>query len=413
MRAICPISGIPFRTYDSLPVKVAYPHPIFSLTYDQLIYLLDIIKDQEQQQIEKFTDIQDKDYEFVSDFSIGNKMTSEMIQAIQERNWTNPVFKLYQTKHLTMLAFMKLACLLENEEGYVAIPNPHITEAYFWLASELFIWACAIRNPQTMDMLPKYKVSKHNEDMGNFKEYLNILADVKQSIGERYRTREDDRRIDSMQKALTILSMRRNIQNIALTKGSNKLAAQWALMVTRPPKDLYKFWFAILSSPSTQITFEGVKVDDKYEIVTPGDLRELKDFLEDNLIGPRGDEKSIQNKHQDDSEYYFVSRQTVLGIIRKHIAILEQGTAGYQIVNAALGAEILSSTDDQLHDKAINAGLKGRPMFGDYPTKIGLIKAMATWRLNTKQLLLDLANMSVDGKVESEVKKEGAKYEIL
>jgi hypothetical protein len=417
MKAVCPISGIPFRTYDSLPVKVSYVHPIFSLTYDQLIYLLDIIREQDEELVKSITTQTRDNYDFMDNITLAKKLTDLALEAISERNYNNPVFKLYQTKSLTMLAFMKLANLLENEEGYNARPTPSLVSAYFWQATELFIWANTIRNPYMIELLPKYRVSKHNEDMGNFREYINILTDVKNDISRKYRSMSEESKLKSMEYALSILSKRRNVYNIELTKGNNKLAAQWALMITRPPKDMYDFWFAILSSPSMQITFEGVNVNGKMEIVHASDLRELKDFLEDNLIGPRGNDKSEKATHEDDSEHYFVARQTVLGIVRKHITILEQGTSSYQIINVALGSEILSATDDILHEKAIEAGLTGKPSFVDYTSlgKMAFMKAMAKWRLSTRQSLLDLANMTIDGKVEEEVKQEkGVKnYEIL
>lgn len=416
MKAVCPISGIPFRTFDSLPVKVAYPHPIFSLTYDQLIYLLDIIREQDNEAIKLVVETTEVQYEFIDKLTLPKKLTNIAIEAIQEKNWKNPVFKLYQTKHLTMLAFMKMAQLLENEEGYIARPSPALTEAYFWTSIELFVWAIATPRQFLIEFLPKYKVSRHNEDMGNFGEYLSILKDVKNEIGERYRSRSQETQIVSMQRALSILSKRRDIYKQALTSGSNRLAAQWALMITRPPKQMYDFWFAILSSNSMQITFEGVKIKDKMEVVTAGDLRELKDFLEDNLIGPRGNEKSDKKTHEDDGEHYFVARQTVLGIVRRHIAILEQGTAGYQIVNMALGADILSSTDDQLDEKAIEAGLDRKPTLGQYPPnkRTEFIRATARWRLTTKAALIELSNMSVGGKVEEDITNgKGPNYEIL
>lgn len=416
MKAVCPISGIPFRTYDSLPVKVAYQHPIFSLSYDQLIYLLDIIREQDEETLNSLVTLKDTNYEFIDKITIPKKMSNIAMEAIQEKNWTNPVFKLYQTKHLTMLAFMKLANLLENEEGYIARPSPNIVEAYFWPSIELFVWANATPRQFLIEFLPKYRVSKHNEDMGNFSEYLNILAEVKANVGDRYRTRSQENQIISMQRALSILSKRRDVYKQALTNGNNKLAAQWALMITRPPKDMYEFWYAILSSPSLQITFEGVKIKDKMEMVTAGDLRELKDFLEDNLIGPRGNEKSDKQKHDDDSEHYFVARQTVLSIVRRHISILEQGTAGYQIVNAALGADILSSTDDQLDEKAAIAGLDRKPSFVDYTGqgRFAFIRAMARWRVITKQALIELSNMTVEGiPTEKNNAKGEPNYEIL
>jgi hypothetical protein len=414
MKAVCPISGIPFRTYDSLPVKVSYIHPIFSLTYEQLVYLLDIIKDQDLEIIKSITSHTEENYQFMDSTILAKRVNNSVTEAIQEGNYHNPVFKLHQTKALTMLAFMKLSKLLENEDGYIARPSPSTVSAYFWQATELFIWAASIRNPYMIEALPKYRISKHNEDMGNFSEYINILSGVKQDLSNRYRSMADENKLRSMEHALAILSKRRDIYKQELTKGNNKLAAHWALMITRPPKEIKDFWFAILSSPSLQITFEGVEVNNKMEPVYKSDLNELREFLEDNLIGPRGVDKSEKATHDDDNEHYFIARQTVLSIVRKHIAILEQGTAGYQIINVALGCEILSATDDELHEKAIQAGLEGKPLLTDYSSqgKIGFMKAMARWRLSTKQELITLSNMNEPPKHE-EGKKGGINYEIL
>jgi hypothetical protein len=41
MKAICPISGVPFRTYDSLPLTWACNHPIFSIPFDRLVSSLE------------------------------------------------------------------------------------------------------------------------------------------------------------------------------------------------------------------------------------------------------------------------------------------------------------------------------------------------------------------------------------
>lgn len=418
MKAICPISGIPFRTFDSLPIRVSYPHPIFSLTYDQLIHFLEILKEQDNEIIKNITLEQQQNYTFLDEFAISKRISDITTEALQEKNWNNPVFKLHQSKHLTLLAFMRLAKLLENEQGYAAVPNPQILSAYFWRGVELFVWANSIRSPFLLELLPKYRVSKHNTDMGNFREYLTILEEVKNDISHKYRSITEENKLRMMEHALAILASRRNVYKKELTKGNNKLAANWALMITRPPKDMYAFWYAILSSPSLQITFEGVEVDDKMVPVYASDLRELKDFLEDNLLGPRGEDKSEKETHIDDSEHYFVARQTVLGIVRKHIAILEQGTAGYQIINVALGSEILSATDDQLNEKAIIAGLPSKPLFVDYvgKSKMEFMKAMARWRLKIKKELIDLSNMNIIESipVNTEGKKDGGiNYEIL
>lgn len=407
MKAICPVSGIPFRTYDSLTLQVACEHPIFSIPFDSLVLLLEDIRIQEEDQIKNISDETLALQEEVKTLATIKDLTNITVAAIHERNWRNPVFKLYQTKHLTMLALMKHAELLENENGYAARPSPNIIDAYFWHGSELFIWASTIKNP-ALRKLPKYRISRQNEDMGNLSEYLDLLDSAKDSIGKRFRTITEENKLRTMEQALSILSKRRDAYKLNLTAGNNHLAARWALTITRCPKDIYPFWYAILSSPSTKITFEGVKIDETMQIVTQGDLRELRDFLEDNLIGPRGEPKKV---HLDDSEYYFMARQTVLNIVRKHIAILEQGTSSYRIVNTVIGDEVLSASDDVLEKKGLELGLNPKPALMDYPKKIDFIRAIAAWRNETKEKLLAIKqDKSGDIKL---TKEERNKYEIL
>lgn len=409
MKAICPISGVPFRTYDSLPTVVPYHHPIFALSFDELTLLLETVRSQEETELKRtefITDEERNDLEFAAKIK---DLTNRAVEAIHEKNYKNPAFKLYQTKHLTMLAFMRMANLLEHETGYVARPSPQIIEAFYWNAIELFAWACTIRNPQLIGELPHYRVSKQNENMENFSAYLDILAEAKDSIGSRMRSRMDEQRIVSMARALAILSKRRDVYKTNITAGNNHLAAKWALMVTRPPKEIAPFWYGILSSSSVKITFEGVKIDEVWQRVTAGDLRELRDFLMDNLIAPRGEHKQT---HLDDGEYYFMARKTCLDIVNRHIAIIEQGTATYQIVNAALGDQILTASDDVLERKGLAAGLEAKPDFTKFGTKIQLLQAMAKWRLSIRQQLITIANQETV-KIVAEVKKDGGKFEIL
>lgn len=411
MKAICPISGVPFRTYDSLPNIIPYHHPIFSLSFDELTIILDVVRQQEEAELKRTELISEEERNDLEYTAKIKDLTNRAVEAIHEKNYKNPAFKLYQTKHLTMLAFMRMADLIENEAGFVARPSPQIIEAYYWTAIELFAWACTIRNPQIANELPKYRISdkNKNENMENFSAYLDILTEVKESIGSRYRSRADEQRIVSLARAIAILSKRRDVYKTAITSGTNHLAAKWALMVTRPPKDIVPFWYGILSSTSVKITFEGVKINDTWQKVTQGDLRELRDFLMDNLISPRGEHKQT---HLDDSEYYFMARKTCLDIINRHIAIIEQGTATYQIVNAALGDQILTASDDVLERKGLAVGLEAKPDFSLYGTKIALLQAMAKWRLATRQALIEIANKETV-KIVDEVKKDGGKFEIL
>lgn len=413
MKAICPISGVPFRTYDSLPIAWAVNHPIFSIPFEALVGLLEDIRAQEEQEIKNLNPETQHQKDELNVILNSQKLANLALEAIHEKNWRNPAFKLFQTKHLVMLAFMHMAELLETEHGYCARPSPQIIEAYFWRASELFVWANTISNPQTKGLLPHYRISQQNENMGNFVEYLEILEEVKTSIGMRYRSISEERKLEALEKAITILSRRREILHKDLSNASNTLAAKWALTMTRAPKDLYDFWFGILASSSMKITFEGVKIKDKWEIVTEGDLRELRDFLEDNLIGPKGEHKEY---HRDDSEYYFTARQVVLNIVRRHIAILEQGTSSYKIVNVALGDAILNSSDDSLEQQAILKGLSSKPNFADFAgqNKIQFIKAMARWRHTTKTALLELSNQVPSESTEVKDKeKTDAQFKIL
>lgn len=412
MKAICPISGVPFRTYDSLPLHYAVPHPIFSVPFEALVNVLEDIRLQEEQEIKNFNSETQKQKDELNSIVNSQRLANLALEAIHEKNWRNPAFKLYQTKHLVMLAFMKMAELLETEHGYCARPSPQIIEAYFWRASELFTWACTISSPFMKETLPKYRVSQQNENLENFVEYLEILEETKNSIGMRYRSISEERKLEALEKAITILSRRREILHKDLSNATNNLAAKWALTMTRAPKDLHDFWLAILASSSMKVTFEGVQVNGKWEIVTEGDLRELRDFLEDNLIGPKGEHKEY---HRDDAEYYFTARQVVLNIVRRHIAILEQGTSSYKIVNVALGDVILNSSDDSLERQAIDKGLPGKPNFTEFvgQSKIQFIKAMARWRHTTKTQLLEISN-KIPLEVENKDKeKSDAQFKIL
>ena len=136
MKAICPISGVPFRTYDSLALQWAVDHPIFSIPYEQLVLLLDDIRIQEQDMLEKTNKDAASQREYVAEAAQVRDLTNAANMAIHEKNWTNPAFRLYQTKHLVMLAFMKLADLLDVEKGYAARPKPEVIDSHFWHATE-------------------------------------------------------------------------------------------------------------------------------------------------------------------------------------------------------------------------------------------------------------------------------------
>lgn len=406
MKAICPISGVPFRTYDSLPLEIAVDHPIFSISFHELVRILDTIKNQEIALIESFGPNSLAEKSALLEAASIKDLTNSASLAIHEKNWTNPAFKLYQTKHLVMLAFMHMADLIEVEKGYAARPKPEIVDSHFWNATELFVWANTLSNPQLQRGLPRYRVSRDNEGMANLPEYLEEFNKIKESIGIKYRTYSTERKLAAWEEAIAILSRRREVLKTKLSTSTNNIAARWALTITNCPKDYWDFWYAILSSPSTKITFEGVRIGDRYEAVTAGDLRELHDWIDDNLVRPKG-ERGVY--HRDDSEFYYIARQTVLDIIRTHILILEQGTSSYKIVNSAVGNDIIMASDDLLETKAIEAGLSGKPKFTDHPTKVEFIKAVARWRTFTKNTLVEMTNIP---KTE-EQRKEEAKYDIL
>lgn len=411
MKAICPITGVPFRTFDSLNLTWTVNHPIFSVSYIKLISILEDIRQQETELILNWDKNTSNLKQEVDQAASIKDLTNAANLAIHEHNWKNPAFRLYQTKHLVLLAFMMHADLLDVKEGYAARPKPKIIDSHFWSGIELFSWACTLNNEQLKNRLPRYRISEDNEEMANLPEYIEIFAKVKEAIGSKYRSFSTERKLAAWEQAIAILSRRRSVLKEKLSTSHNPLAAKWALTITNTPKEYWDFWYAILSSPSTKITFEGVKVGDKIEAVTAGDLRELYDWLDDNLIRPKGE---IGEYHRDDSEFYFISRQTVLDIIRTHILILEQGTSSYRIVNAAIGDEIVSMSDDILEKKAIEHGLDGKPAFVLYPSKIGLIKAMAAWRTKTKHKLLEITQ-SKDKNIETTPysKEEKGKYEIL
>lgn len=412
MKAICPISGVPFRTYDSLPIQWAVNHPIFSIPFEQLVLLLEDIRTQEQEQIASWDQNSADNKRKVKEAAGLKDLTNAANIAIHEHNWKNPAFKLYQTKHLVMLAFMNHADLILVEKGYCARPKPEIIDSHFWSAVELFSWACTLLNPQLRDGIPKYKISNLTERMENFPEYLEEVNKIKENIGNRYRSASTERKLAAWEQAIAILTRRREVLKTTLSTSTNNIAARWALTITNCPKQYWDFWYAILSSSSTKVTFEGVKIGDKWEAVTAGDLRELYDFLDDNLVRPKGE---IGEYHRDDSEFYFISRQVVLDTCRRHILILDQGASSYQIVNSAMGDQILSASDDALEIKAIEYSLPDRPSFSNYPNKIGFIKALALWRHTTKNKLLELTQPKkeeVEGKIEL-TKEEKGKFQIL
>lgn len=412
MKIICPISGVPFRTYDSLRMAIACEHPIFSLPFESLTVILNDIKEQEDEFLQTIQSGNNTETQLSLQAQIANtqkEFTNKAIEAIAEKNWRNPVFKLYQSKHLVMLAFMKQADLLQVETGYCARPSPQLIDAYFWSATELFIWAATIRSEHLKEQLPKYRISKHNENFSNLSDYLDLLYETKYSIGNKYRSISDENKLRAMEMALAMLNKHRSAQKKELTGGST-IAAKWALTITNCPKDIYDFWFEILKAPSIGLTFNGVKVGDKWESVTVGDLRELRDYLEENLIGPRGEGKQ---SHLDDSEYYFTARQVVLNIIRKHIATIEQGTTAYQIVNVAMGSSIVSATDDSLERLALSAGLDPKPDFALFVgRKLEFLRAMAAWRTKTKEILIKKQEEAATVK-DNEDKSKGGGYEIL
>jgi hypothetical protein len=406
MKAICPISGVPFRTYDSLPLQWPVDHPIFSIPFDRLVLLLEDIRIQEEELLASWDSKSIALKKEASEAASIKDLTNAASLAMHEKQWTNPAFKLYQTKHLVLLAFMRHSDLIEVEKGYAARPKPSIIDSHFWSGVELFSWAGTLTNPQFQERLPRYRVSQDNEGMENLPEYIEIFAKVRDAIGSKFRSASTERKLAAWEQAITILTRRREINREKLSTSHNPLAAKWALTITNAPKELWDFWYAILSSPSTKITFEGVKVGDKVENVTQGDLRELYDFLDDNLSRPKGE---VGEYHRDDSEFYYIARQTVLSIIRTHILILEQGTSSYKIVNAAIGDQIVSLSDDLLETRAKQAGLQGKPSFANYPKKIDFIRALAAWRTEVKTELLAKAQ---EGLPELN-KEEKGKYEIL
>ena len=407
MKAICPISGVPFRTYDSLDLLWECPHPIFQLSFEMLVQVLEDIRNQEQKLLELTNKDSASQREYVAEAAQIRDLTNAASMAIHEKNWTNPAFRLYQTKHLILLAFMKQAELLDVEKGYAARPKPEIVDSHFWHATELFSWACTLSTEALRNRLPRYRVSKDNEGMGNLPEYIEIFNKVKYSIGNRFRDASTERKLAAWEMAISILTRRRETLKEKLSTSHNPLAAKWALTITNAPKQYWDFWYAILSSPSTKITFEGVRIGDRIEAVTAGDLRELYDWLDDNLIRPKGD---VGEYHRDDSEFYFIARQTVLDIVRTHILILEQGTSSFRIVNAAIGDQVLSYSDDVLEKKALTLKIGGpKPSFANYSKKIDFIKAIAGWRNEIKTKILEIEQ----AKEPQMSKEEKAKYEIL
>lgn len=406
MKAICPISGVPFRTYDSLQLQWAVEHPIFFIPYEQLVLLLEDVRIQENDLLEKTNKDAASQREYVAEAAQVKDLTNAANMAIHEKNWTNPAFRLYQTKHLVMLAFMKQAELLDVEKGYAARPKPEIIDSHFWHATELFSWACTLSTEALRNRLPRYRISKDTEGMGNLPEYIEVFDKIKNSIGSRFRDASTERKLAAWEMAISILTRRREVLKEKLSTSHNPLAAKWALTITNAPKQYWDFWYAILSSPSTKITFEGVKVNDRIEAVTAGDLRELYDWLDDNLIRPKGEAGEY---HRDDSEFYFIARQTVLDIVRSHILILEQGTSSFRIVNAAIGDQVLSLSDDVLEKEALILNLPKKPNFAEYPKKIDFIKAMAGWRNATRTKILEIKQA---GQPQLS-KEEKAKYEIL
>lgn len=408
MKAICPISGVPFRTYDSLPIQIAVNHPVFSIEFNELVLLLDKIRLQEEEQILNWDQHSTDQKQAVAEAATIKDLTNAASLAIHEKNWTNPAFKLYQTKHLVMLAFMQHAELLTVEKGYACRPKPEIVDSHFWSATELFTWACTIANEQLRARIPRYRVSRQNETMENLPEYLEEVNKVKEAIGSRYRSASTDRKLAAWEQAIAILTRRRETFKEKLSTSHNPLAAKWALTISNCPTRYWDFWYGILSSPSTKITFEGVRIGDKWEAVTAGDLRELYDWLDDNLVRPKGETGEY---HRDDSEFYFIARKTVLDIVRTHILILEQGTSSYKIVNAAMGDRILSASDDQLERKSIELGLQlSRPKFQNHINKITYLRAIAKWRTELRNELLK--RQVPDGSIAL-TKEEKAKYEIL
>jgi len=407
MKAICPISGVPFRTYDSLELLWECPHPIFSLSFSRLVATLDEIRHLEEAMLDRYSKDTAELREYVNQAAGLRDLTHAANMAIHEKNWTNPAFRLYQTKHLVLLAFMKQADLIDVEQGYAARPKPQIIDSHFWHAAELFSWACTLSNDALKNRLPRYRISRDTESMDNLPEYIEVFNQVKTTIGARFRDASTERKLAAWEQAISILTRRRETLREKLSTSHNPMAAKWALTITNAPKQYWDFWYAILSSPSTKITFEGVKVNERIEAVTAGDLRELYDWIDDNLIRPKGD---VGEYHRDDSEFYFIARQTVLDIIRTHILTLEQGMSSYKIVNAAVDDRIVSLSDDMLEKEAIKHGMFGKPSFAASKSKLEFIRALAAWRTITKNKLLELTPKTPETQLS---KDEKAKYEIL
>lgn len=411
MKAICPISGTPFRTYDALPYRVKYPHPIFTLSYAQLVAVLEDISKEETKLIESMNkELKASDFEHLTEENAQKWITSQTVEAQAERNYKNPHFRLFQAKQLTLLAFFKATNLLELEPGFHCKINPHTIEAYFWPAIESFSWICTISNQKKLERFPKYRVSRINQKFQNFSEYLSLLQSVQFNHDHMYFSRSEEERLASLQHVMFLLARRREANKIAITSGTNRLAATWAMLVTHAPDDIKEFWFEILCKPTRVITFEGVEVKGKMVRVTIQDLKELRDWLTDNLLTPR-DGTDLNKIKQDDSETYFVSRHTVLSIMNKHIEMMEQGGVGYEMVNDDSLFKIQSANDKQLVEFCLQACLEEpMPPRLNYKSDILYMKAMALWRLKVRQELVRQHQAKVEEKPEV---KTGANYEIL
>jgi len=418
MKAICPISGVPFRTFDSLSLNWPVNHPLFSVPYEQLVLVLEDIRRQEEELLLSLgPNSQDSITERNATAAIKD-LTNEANIAIHEKQWKNPAFKLYQSKHLMLLAFMVHAELIEVEKGYAARPKPEIIDSHFWHGSELFSWACTLSTEgtgkQVRSRLPHYKVSRDNEGMENLPEYIEIFDKIKTNIGSKYRDYSTERRLATWEQAIAILTRRRELLKQKLGTQNNPLIAKWALTITSAPKKYWDFWYAILSSRSTNLVFEGVVIGEHIEAVTGGDLRELYDWLDDNLMRPKGDAGEY---HRDDSEFYFIARQNALDIVRSHLAVLEQGTSSYRIINAAVGSEILNLSDDKLEQKGIEKGLGHKPKFADFIKKVDFLRAVARWRTTTTAKLLEISEQESQPQKKAldtpYAKSEKGKYEIL
>src|SRR5438094_646032 len=100
MKAICPISGVPFRTFDSLPLQWAVNHPVFSIPYHQLVILLEDIRKQEEEILASWNKDSSELKKQAAEAARLRDLTNAANLAIHEHNWKNPAFRLYQTKHL-------------------------------------------------------------------------------------------------------------------------------------------------------------------------------------------------------------------------------------------------------------------------------------------------------------------------